>query len=298
MKKVNLRFALLVLVSLALFGGWTGEAVAQEGEGEEVRQTGTDPRDIAGKFMPYYLHTELSNGLYQNAFTLFGLMPLGGGWALTYELPLAFERNITDTEACAGLPATPCFGTIPGGGVTLPNGLAAEGDGKETGIGDGNIRLFRGVGSAMGGDWMLGFEFDLPIATDPVMGSETAILAPMFVFVKNLAFWPAPGAFVASMNFYAFDVWRDAGRDAVSQYRGRWFVMLPLHPSGIYTLPEVQPVYDFETDHFSLWIAPEVGKMLGPGRILYLKPGFGIFPDSDSGDREWTFEVGYRWFLN
>ena len=54
----------------------------------------------------------------------------------------------------------------------------------------------------------------------------------------------------------------------------------------------------FEEDHFSLWAAPEIGKVMAPGRLLYLKPGFGIDPDADNGDRDWTFEIGIRWFLD
>jgi len=34
-----------------------------------------------------------------------------------------------------------------------------------------------------------------------------------------------------------------------------------------------------------------------PG-LIYFKPGFGVDPDADNGDRDWTFEVGFRWFLD
>ena len=73
---------------------------------------------------------------------------------------------------------------------------------------------------------------------------------------------------------------------------------LTLHPSGIYALPEIQPIYNFEDDHVSLWVGPEIGKILSPGKIAYIKPGFGIDPDKGSGDRDWTFEVGFRWFFD
>ena len=50
--------------------------------------------------------------------------------------------------------------------------------------------------------------------------------------------------------------------------------------------------------HGMVWaIGPEVGKLLAPGRILYVKPGMGIDPDKDAGDRNWTFEVGFRYFF-
>ena len=285
-------------------GGGEGQAGAKASEtreqqqpGGEKKEMGADPRDFSPKFMPYYRHTELEFGLAQDELVLFGLMPLTKKIAFTYEFPLAYNRDITNTALCAGLPATPCGGTIPGGGPVLPSGLPAEGDGREVGIGDGNIRFLGAVGHTLGGDWMLAVEFDLPTATDPVLGSESFIVAPGVVYAKNLGFWPGP-AFFASMNFYAFDAWKDASRADVSQYRGRWFFMLPLHPSGIYALPELQPVYDFENGDFSFWIGPEFGKMLAPGQILYVKPGFGIGNAANSSDRKWSLEIGYRFFLN
>ena len=57
--RMKRRVGLLMLVALLL----TGVANAQEG-GQP--QTGTDPRDFANKFMPYFRYTELDNGLVQN----------------------------------------------------------------------------------------------------------------------------------------------------------------------------------------------------------------------------------------
>ena len=161
-----------------------------------------------------------------------------------------------------------------------------------------NMRIFaRTDTQILGGDVLVGAEFVFPTASEDVLGGETFIGKPMVVYVHDLPVWPAPGAFVASMNFYAFDLWKDSRRDSVSQYIGRHFFMLPIHPSGIYTLPEIQTIYDFERDHFSWWIGPEFGKLLAPGRILYAKPGWGIDPDDAEGDRQWSFEVGFRWFF-
>ena len=42
---------------------------------------------------------------------------------------------------------------------------------------------------------------------------------------------------------------------------------------------------------------PEFGKMLGPGNILYIKPGWGVDSDELQGDRKFTFEIGWRKFL-
>ena len=64
---------------------------------------------------------------------------------------------------------------------------------------------------------------------------------------------------------------------------------------GLYMLTEFQPMYDFETDEFDLWMGPEFGKILSEGRILYIKPGWGF--DVDPVDRKFTLEVGYRYFF-
>jgi len=259
-----------------------------------IGETGTDPRDFAPKFMPYYRYTKLENGLMQNELYLFGLWAFSPKFAMTYEIPIAMDRDIRRTDAYKN-----GISNLPGGGIPLGGGLPiGDGSGTESGMGDMNLRFFyRQDWKFLGLDWMTGAEFVFPTATDEVLGSETFTAKPMLTMVRDLDFWPAPGAFLALMNFYAFDVWKDSGRDDVSMYIGRYFFMLPIHPSGIYLLPEVQFIHDFEQRHSSFWIGPEVGKLLAPGRILYLKPGFGINPSSSKGDRDWTFEMGFRYFF-
>ena len=132
-----------------------------------------------------------------------------------------------------------------------------------------------------------------------VLGAETFSIAPLVTYIKDIPAWPGPGAFFALMNFYQFDVWKDDARPEQSMYIGRYFVMLPLSKKfKIYTLPEFQPIYDFENDHFSFWAGPEFGKMMSGGNILYLKPGFGVDSEAEAGDRDWSFEFGWRKFLN
>ncbi len=290
----NLRtIGLLMLVTIVLIG----VANAQEGG---APQTGTDPRDFANKFMPYYRFTELENGLEQNELVLFGLIALSPKIAFTYEVPLAYERDISDTDLFNSSTGTCGPGVIPPGGFPLPGGLPVdvEGDCKETGVGDMNFRLIFNVGSGLGGDWLVGAQFNIPLATEDVLGSETFSLAPMVTYVKDIKAYPAPGAFFALMNFYQFDVWKDDSRPDQSLYIGRWFVMLPLSKKfKIYALPEFQPIYDFENDHFSFWAGPEFGKMLDGGNVLYLKPGFGVTPHEGQGDRDFSFEFGWRKFM-
>lgn len=270
-------------------------ALAQE-------QTGTDPRDFAPKFMPYMRHTELENGLTETDFTLFGLFAFSPKFAMTYEIPLARERDISDT-ALRNPTTGVCgpAGSLPGGPPNLPGGLTGfEGDCEETGVGDMNLRfLYRTDWSALGGDWLVGAQFDFPTASEDVLGSEAFLMAPHITYVRDLEKYPAPGAFFALMNFYFFDASKDSNREDTSFYLGRYFFMLPISEKyKLYLLPEIQLVVDFENDdHTSLWIGPEIGKMFAPGRIIYFKPGFGVDPDEDEGDRDWSLEIGFRYFM-
>jgi hypothetical protein len=288
--QINLTSNIVGIVALVIMFCSVPAFAGAENEG--IGETGTDPRDFAAKFMPYYRYTELKNGLEQQEFVLFGLVPFSPKFAMTYEIPLAYERDIRSTDGFKnGDP------TLPGGPV-IPGGVPTEGDGRETGIGDMNLRFFyRTDMDFLGGDWLVGSEFVFPTANEDVLGGEQFLVKPMITYVKDIGFWPAPGAFFALMNFYSFDTLSDSDREKVRMYIGRYFFMLPIHPSGIYTLPEVQFIYNFESDHASLWIGPEFGKMLAPGRIIYGKPGFGIDPDESEGDRDWSFEMGYRYFF-
>ncbi|MCZ6837529.1 MAG: hypothetical protein O7G85_17265, partial [Planctomycetota bacterium] len=145
-------------------------------------------------------------------------------------------------------------------------------------------------------------ELTLPTATNDVIGGEALIVSPGFVVVADL-----PGdapfglGFIAMMNFFDFDAFKDDKRESTTRYRGRWFWMQPLRPpgpnlfDGIYVLTEFQPVYDFMESDFSFWIGPEFGKIVSDGFIIYAKPGWGI--DTDEVDRDFTFEFGMRYFF-
>jgi len=55
-------------------------------KGKVIDKTGTDPRDFSDKFMPYYRHTELENGMQQQELVLFGLKAITPDVAMTYEI--------------------------------------------------------------------------------------------------------------------------------------------------------------------------------------------------------------------
>jgi hypothetical protein len=286
---------------------------AGEAPGEED-STGTDPRSFGTKFMPYYRYERLENDVKVDTLALFGLVRIDDNIAWTYELPVAKKIDYSSVSAFKSLPACPpaISGELPGspGGGFPNNGVPfsdLDCDGDVMGIGDLGLRLFVKNERLRfdspfrdgSGEWMLGFETLLPTANEDVLGGEAWVLSPLVTLVMDM---PLPYSFMALMNFYDFDVTRDSSRDNISRFRGRWFYMQPLTPpdkgwwGGIYLLPEFQPVYDFERSEFSFWIGPELGKILAPGRIVYLKPGWGI--DSEDPERDFTFEAGFRWFFD
>ena len=287
MRRLFNRFAGCVVLAASLS---CGAVVAQEAAGDA---TGTDPRAFTSKLMPYALYTELENDMEIKQVNLFGMYAFSPDIAMTYDLPVWKE---VDAGGVSG-PFPPFLGPNPGGGF----GPDIPSDKKADGIGDLGLRFFFKPGQLQfeKSSHMVGAELTLPTATEDVLGGDSWILSPMYVYVRDIKLI-SPG-FVAFMNFYDFDIDKGDGRPDTSRYRGRWFLMQPLSKpgpglfDGIYLLPEVQPVYDFEEDEFSFWVAPEIGKML-PWGAAYVKPGFGI-DNSEDSDREFTFEIGFRYFF-
>ena len=286
-----------VAVFLAAAIAGSGNVLALEDK------TGTDPRGFSSKFMPYYLHTELENNLEVDQLNLFGMYAFSPKMAMTYDLPVWKD---VDASGVAGFKAQssgdlPNIGPQPGSGGDI-SFADIPSDGQTDGIGDLGLRFFYKPDAVQfeKSSHMVGAEVTLPTATEDILGGEAWILSPMYVYVRNIKLL-SPG-FFALMNFYDFDIAKsNDDRAYTSRFRGRWFLMQPLSrpgpklTDGLYLLPEMQPVYDFRESEFSLWIAPEFGKML-PWGAAYIKPGFGVDNDED-GDRDWTVEVGFRYFF-
>ncbi len=251
-----------ILMTVVLSLGLTGpSAVAGEVPATKVTQgdkTGTNPTGFANKFTPFYTYTELENGLEVQQLMLSGSIAFNKDVSMTYDLPMGEEIDFS------GLPA-------PANTTQAANGM-----------GDLVLRILVKPPSMQfkGSSHIFGMETTFPTANDPALGSDTTIMTPMYVYVKDVKI-TGPG-FIALVNLYDFDLYKSAGEQSVSRYRGRYFAMIPLTKSGpnllvgLYLLPEVQAVYDFERDdnEFSLWIAPELGKLLGKKSVMYVKPGW------------------------
>jgi len=276
------EFAILMTVVLGL-GLTVTNSIAGEVPATKVTQedkTGTNPTGFANKFTPFYTYTELENGLEVQQLMLSGSIAFNKDVSMTYDLPMGEEIDFS------GLPA-------PGNAAPTVNGM-----------GDLVLRILVKPPSMQfkGSSHIFGMETTFPTANDPALGGDATIMTPMYVYVKDVQI-TGPG-FIALANLYDFDLFKSAGEQSVSRYRGRYFAMIPLaRPGpnlldGLYLLPEVQAVYDFERDdnEFSLWIAPELGKLLSKKLVMYVKPGWGVIKD-DLTDRDFTFELGIRYFM-
>ncbi len=281
-KKIGL-IGVALLLTLGSGSLYAAKKTIELAEGEVVDATGTDPRDFSDKFMPYWRTTELKDGTVSNVTTAFGMSKLAPGLALTYEVPLFSQLDISDADLYDGGPS------------------------KVNGVGDLNVRMLTMLGKAGGMQWLAGAELWFPTHTEDALGNDRATFAPLVANIMDLDMLPMPGAFMAMMHFYEFDYYKGEtcnefgvceDVDDVSMYKGRWFFMIPINEKyKLYTLTEMQPVYDFEKSHFSFWIAPEFGTgYFGP--MIYAKPGWGINPEIDYGngivDREFSFEIGMR----
>jgi hypothetical protein len=243
--------------------------------------TGTDPRVFSDKFMPYYRYTELENGVIQQDVTVNGTLDFNPRVGVFYEVPVAQYRDFSGIEG-------------------------ADPDADAIGMGDIDLKfLWRpkatdwkyGKDKKMSGSLLFGTDFLLPTATDDLLGGNSFLFGPIVGIVVDM---PLHG-FFAALNIYYIDVYKDSTAGDTSLYVGKWFYMQPLTKpgewwGGIFLLPEFQPIYDFETDDFSAWIGVELGKMLAPGKIAYIKPGWGL-DNSEEMDRKSTVEAGVRWFF-
>ncbi len=247
----------------------------------EGNKTGNDPRDFSLKWTPFYRYTKLENGLTQQDLTAFGTVPFSRRLGVLFEVPVAQYRDFSDVPGF--LPGTDAIGI---GDISLKFVHNPEA-----------LGFTYGKDGEKSGSILLGADFVLPTATDDALAGDALLFAPIVGVVLDMPFH----GFFAMLNLYYFDVYKKDGAPDTSRYVGRWFYMQPLSRpgpwwGGLYLMPEFQPVYDFETDEFSSWIGLEFGKMFAPGRIGYIKPGWGI-NNSELVDRDDTFEVGFRWFF-
>jgi hypothetical protein len=273
--------------------------LAQSGEDLLVKdETGTDPRDFSDKFMPYYRYTELENGLEVDELALFGMHAFKPTLAMTYEIPVYKKQDISEPKK--SLPFDPNV------------------EDYWEGMGDTNLRLFAPIGRWANMTWLAGAELWLPTHTEDALGDERVNLAPMVANIMDLDMLPMPGAFMAMMHFAEFTVWKNEDVNVIrpdssglptgipapesieiqedldtARYKGRWFFMIPLNKKyKLYTLTEMQPIYDFRASDFSFWIGPEFGTAyFGP--LIYIKPGWGI-ENSSEFDRDFSLEIGMR----
>ena len=289
---------------------------APQDAGEEAPEdsSGTDPSVLGYKFMPYYRFMEVdtgqkaedpenpdapspigSSGIQDHRFiTLFGMIPLNKSrsFAMAYEWPMIFSRNLPPNFQ--GAPPVP-----PG----FPSGIPPSEGAVVTGFNDVLLRFVyiakswrgrRANGTPKSFTVGFGSDFVFPFATDPRIGSEKYQMAPMGLFVWK----PLPFFFVANLYFHYFSyASTNEGEDRPDIHFGfmRTFLNFSFK-NGTYFLPEFQTMLDYKNDNVWVMMMPEVGAVIRPGLIVYVKPGVGLF--HEVGEPRWSAEVGMRIFFD
>lgn len=142
-------------------------------------------------------------------------------------------------------------------------------------------------------------EFYVPSAdtalVTPPMGNELTafnigtgkyVLGPGMGFVYAIE----PNFIIAPLYFFEASVAGDDDRPMIRRGKWRIFAMYAWQ-SGIYTLPELQILTNYQTGNNDTYFAPEFGYSK-KGTTLYCKPGFGFDPDLN--DRQWGIDFGAR----
>jgi hypothetical protein len=253
----------------------------------EKDKTGNDPRAFRDQWTPFYRYQELENGLIQQDMTAFGNVAFSDYLMVLIEVPLAQYRDFSEVS---GLPAGSPSGVIGVGDISLK--FLTRSKALDFSYGEPS-KMNKKTGSIL-----LGTDFVLPTATNPLLAGNSFKLAPIVGVVIDT---PLHG-FFAMLNLYYFDVYRTDAAPKTSLYVGRWFYMQVLTPPGkwwglFFLMPEFQPIYDFETKDWSSWLGVELGKIIVEGQVAYIKPGWGLGNNQEVTDRKSTVEIGWRYIF-
>ncbi len=280
MKKI--RNCMRALGAVACLTGGLLMAPATPVKADEIKssvKTGNDPRDFSHKITPYY-RFDSRNGVDQQTANLFFMIPFTFPGttipsAVTFESPLYTWND---------------------------NDFAPNADG----IADWTFRLIMkpfttGFIGNTRASHVFFLEATVPSGAAGVTGDQT-ILSPGYgPIISN-----SPNWFFAPIFFYDTAINNDSMADDVDRLRARIFFQYAW-PNGVYVLPELQLVYDFNRDEFTGNFLPEIGWVYDkppkledgyrpsarPGKAIYIKGGPG-FSNSDPGDLDWRVEVGHR----
>ncbi len=266
----------LLSCSVVLFG--TAEASAED-EVKSGVKTGNDPRDFSHKIIPYYRYDDRDGVDQHNAYLFFMIPFTFPGTdvpsAVTFESPL-YRWNEFDVGP------------------------------DESGLADWTFRLIMKpfntpfIGNTRASHIFF-LEATVPSGATGVTGDQT-ILSPGYgPIISN-----SPNWFFAPIFFYDFAINNDSAAPDVDRLRARIFFQYAWK-NGVYVLPELQLVYDFNADEFTGNFLPEIGYVYDkppqladgyrpsapPGKAIYIKGGPG-FSNDDPGDLDWRLEIGHR----
>ncbi len=271
---------LLVSICVVAIMGLAQPVMAQEKEVKSAVKTGNDPRDFAHKITPYWRHDKRRGGIETDDAVLFFMVPFSFPGtatpsAITFESPLYRWQDI-------------------------------DGVGSESGLSDWTLRLIlKPFQTDFLFDWKASHVFFLettvPTGESGISNEQTLLSVGYGPIASN-----SPNWFFAPIFFYDKGVENKGPAEDVDRLRGRIFYQYAWK-NGVYVLPEMQVIYDFNEDEFTMNVLPELGWVFKrppklesslrpnqpPGNALYVKGGPGV-SNSERGDLDWRLEIGLR----
>ena len=150
----------------------------------------------------------------------------------------------------------------------------------EFGLGDIDLRILTVPYLDMPNKFAIatGLEFFFPTASDDVLGSETLSLGPQ-VFGVFFTPFGIPGTLIAPAYQHKFSIAEESG--AKNEHKGLFdlFILWSSKDKQTWALVNPQMVLDYKQDREFGFVEAEVGRMIGSGHSIYVRPSIGIGHD-------------------
>ncbi len=135
-----------------------------------------------------------------------------------------------------------------------------------------------------------GLEFFLPSASNDALGTEAFSLGPQ-VFGVFFTPFGIPGTLIAPAYQHKFSVAEESGAKNIHQGLFDLFILWASKDKQTWALINPQMVLDYRQDRQFGFIDAEVGRMIGNGHSVYVRPSVGIARDRPA---DGSIEVGYK----
>ena len=162
----------------------------------------------------------------------------------------------------------------------------------KSGLGDIDIRVLTVPYLDMPNKFAVavGLEVFLPSASDDALGTEALSLGPQ-VFGVFFTPFGIPGTLIAPAYQHRFSIAVESG--AENEHKGLFdlFILWSAKDKQTWALVNPQMVLDYEQDREFGFVEVEVGRMIGSGHSIYVRPSISIGRDRPT---DASIEIGYK----